>query len=72
MCTVFLNIDALDCNRPFHTLIRSVVKLGDRWLQIIVEVSYPTAIGIVPGLPVEVEVGSYIPAAVSLRDRSGE
>lgn len=35
------------------------------------EVSYPTAIGIVPGLPVEVEVGSYIPVAVGLRDPSG-
>lgn len=36
------------------------------------EVSYPTAIGIVPGLPVEVEVGSYIPVAVGLRDPNGE
>lgn len=36
------------------------------------EVSYPTAIGIVPGLPVEAEVGSYIPVAVGLRDPSGE
>ena len=36
------------------------------------EVSYPTAIGVVPGLPVEVEVGSYIPVAVGLRDSSGE
>lgn len=36
------------------------------------EVSYPTAMGIVPGLPVEAEVGSYIPVAVGLRDPSGE
>ncbi|KAG0553510.1 hypothetical protein KC19_12G017200 [Ceratodon purpureus] len=55
-----------------RTVIRATA-LGDVLNddEIIVEVSYPTAIGIVPGLPVEVEVGSYIPAAVSLRDRSG-
>jgi hypothetical protein len=58
-------------NRPLNNLIRSVAWHG-LWLQIIVEVSYPTAIGIVPGLPVELEVGSYIPAAVGLRDTSGE
>lgn len=68
-----VNVDGVVQTKSFgRTVIRATALddiLNDD--EIIVEVSYPTAIGIVPGLPVELEVGSYIPAAVGLRDPSG-
>jgi nuclear pore complex protein Nup210 len=40
-------------------------------VQIGVDVSFPSAIGPMPGLPVEVEVGLLLPAAIGLRDPAG-
>ncbi len=41
-------------------------------MQIGVDVSFPSAIGPMPGLPVEVEVGLLLPAAIGLHDPAGE
>jgi TctA family transporter len=41
-------------------------------VQIGLDVSFPSAIGPMPGLPVEVEVGLLLPAAIGLRDPAGE
>ncbi|CAK9273031.1 unnamed protein product [Sphagnum jensenii] len=40
--------------------------------EVSVDVSFPSAIGPMPGLPVEVEVGLLLPAAIGLRDPAGE
>lgn len=68
-----VNVDGVVRTKGLGRAVIHATALGDVLNddEIIVEVSYPTAIGIAPGLPVEVEVGSYIPVAVGLRDSSG-